>query len=70
MSYGGGTGADSFTRTLLVGQFGVLVNLGQGDVGLDIGISLAAKIFNPEPNESSGFVGGIHAGMTYAFGAP
>ena len=69
-SYGGESGSDSFSRFLLVAQFGALVGFGQSDVGLDIGMSLAAKIFNSEPGESSGFISGAHAGLTYAFGTP
>lgn len=68
LSYDGQTANDSFNRFLLVGQFGVMVPLGQGGAGLDFGISLAGKIFSTTSGEPSGFVGGIHGALTYAFG--
>ncbi len=55
------------TRVLLVGKGGILFPV-VGDFGVDVGASMASKLFLGNNNEGYGFLMDVQVGLTYKFG--
>jgi len=61
--------SDDMGKFMLIGQFGVLVPISNGPVGLDVGGSFQWKSFSGGENEGWGAILGVHVGLVLMIGS-